>query len=1211
MKKLSGKIFTLQIVFALIFSFTAVYADISSIKGNLIINGDFETGTTENWSNYQGSLAVSESDTYDGNYSLSVTASELQYRGIPVTPGDTYILSAALKGKYKNGLYARILTDETKVKIGEVKITTAENWENRAFIAKMPDDADKLRIIFFSYNSSWKYGDFFVDDVYFGKLSLKGDIIGESIVSTGNTPKTYTYSAKITNQLGNNEGVSGDYAPDITWSLNNATSDITINSQTGELLVSENAASQNIEVCATVSSPLKNSGVNDIVIKKAVSIEKLPDANEVLIDKTVLTLYKGEIFQLNADVLPENAADKNIIWSSDNKEVADVDENGVVTAISSGQAKIRATAVSGVYGECVVTVPEDVDYVTDVIIDKNNLVMKVDDKDTLSATILPKNTSIKKVEWKSDNENVCKIDADGNIVAVGKGSAVITACAGAVFDICTVNVTGYPDYYFSESDFINLYPNPGFEEGNTDGYKEDIAKLEINSDKEYIKSGNYSGHFIGSDIKGTGYVQMRNIAVESDTVYFATVWMNRINGTTTRYAVDGGKGITGGMEGYLELKDNWKAYTFWYKTGSDETALNLIYATIGLSASAYIDDFMFTKFNLKNTISGADEITIPESGTVTEKYTAKVTNPADTQNGIEEEPKIRWYLKNDIEGIELDEQTGELTVSSNVSACDIELYCKSESYNTSVGKTLSGISKKVVSVVPIRAKADNLIISADLSENNCTLTAKYDYSHPKGLTESGSKLLWSISDKKEEGYLEYSKNISCALTKNDSDKYIKFSVIPVGTDNTDGKILESESIKISELFDKAPEISVCLLKADGKIGVNTKVTADVSWQKSFESTYECNWFYSDNIKASDKRSAEYIFKASDVEKNIYAIVYPYTEISGFRIYGEEKKTNVLTGPVKPEAKDVTVFGTIVPGMIVTGKYTYSNKNDVAEGNSSYSWTVGGSEAGTSASYTIKPTDAGKYIVFTVIPEGKDGTKGAPVSSAPYVISTGISGSISHTGGSSGGGFSGGSSSSGGFSGGGSSSSAVTPPPSVSTPQKTTFSDTQGHWAEKEITAMADSGIASGMGNNKFNPDESITRAQLIAFVIRGLKLEEVSYEGKAKDIQKGAWYDKIIGTAIKNKLIDDAENIRPDDSITREEMTKIIVNAYELNKKIDTESFTHNFEDNISPWAVMYVNKASKAGLINGMSEKKFGSKSNATRAQGLVVVKRLLDKIN
>lgn len=82
--------------------------------------------------------------------------------------------------------------------------------------------------------------------------------------------------------------------------------------------------------------------------------------SEVKINKTSLTLSEGASEQLTATVLPDNATDKSVTWSSSDSNVATVDNNGNVTALAEGSATILATSADGTKtGECAVTVTAD------------------------------------------------------------------------------------------------------------------------------------------------------------------------------------------------------------------------------------------------------------------------------------------------------------------------------------------------------------------------------------------------------------------------------------------------------------------------------------------------------------------------------------------------------------------------------------------------------------------------------------------------------------------------------------------------------------------------------------------------------------------------------------------------------------------------------------------------------------------------------------
>ena len=90
--------------------------------------------------------------------------------------------------------------------------------------------------------------------------------------------------------------------------------------------------------------------------------ETLPTP-DIQVEQIVLNVEEaevniGETLQLKATVLPEDASDKTIIWNSSNENIALVSEEGLVTAISAGEATITATC-GKVSTECEITVLED------------------------------------------------------------------------------------------------------------------------------------------------------------------------------------------------------------------------------------------------------------------------------------------------------------------------------------------------------------------------------------------------------------------------------------------------------------------------------------------------------------------------------------------------------------------------------------------------------------------------------------------------------------------------------------------------------------------------------------------------------------------------------------------------------------------------------------------------------------------------------------
>lgn len=157
----------------------------------------------------------------------------------------------------------------------------------------------------------------------------------------------------------------------------------------------------------------------------------------ISLDMPLLTLKKGDFALLTATVLPDDAMDKTVRWSSDNPAVASVDQNGKVTAVEVGMATITAS-VGDVSASCSVlciAVP-----VSAVVLDKTSLSLAKGSAETLTATVSPADATDKTVRWSSDNPSVASVDQHGLVTAVNTGEATITAAAGDISATCTVSV---------------------------------------------------------------------------------------------------------------------------------------------------------------------------------------------------------------------------------------------------------------------------------------------------------------------------------------------------------------------------------------------------------------------------------------------------------------------------------------------------------------------------------------------------------------------------------------------------------------------------------------------------------------------------------------------------------------------------------------------------------------------------------------------------
>ena len=160
----------------------------------------------------------------------------------------------------------------------------------------------------------------------------------------------------------------------------------------------------------------------------------------VKLSASSLALTEGDVARLTATVEPADATDKTVVWSSDSPEIAEVDQEGNVTAKSEGEAVI--TAVSGdVSGTCTVVVSKRIIPVTSVAVIPEYVELTEGDSKALMVRIQPSDATDKTVVWSSDAPEIVEVSDGGRITAMSEGTAVITATSGDVSGTCTVVVS--------------------------------------------------------------------------------------------------------------------------------------------------------------------------------------------------------------------------------------------------------------------------------------------------------------------------------------------------------------------------------------------------------------------------------------------------------------------------------------------------------------------------------------------------------------------------------------------------------------------------------------------------------------------------------------------------------------------------------------------------------------------------------------------------
>ncbi len=181
-----------------------------------------------------------------------------------------------------------------------------------------------------------------------------------------------------------------------------------------------------------------------------------------------------------------------------------------------------------------------------------------------------------------------------------------------------------------------------------------------------------------------------------------------------------------------------------------------------------------------------------------------------------------------------------------------------------------------------------------------------------------------------------------------------------------------------------------------------------------------------------------------------------------------------------------------------------------------------------------------------------------------------------------------------------------------------FRDVFPHnWFYEEVDLAAHKGYMNGMGDSIFAPRKMLQRGQLVTLLYR-YSGETVTEEELAAcsftDLKPDSYYMEAVCWASAKGIIDGYEDqsFRPHRDVTRQEMSKIFAQflSYRGKDLPEGEGTLEKFTDGneISRWAVPYVQSMVACGLLEGNEDGSFHPRHGATRAQAAAVLIRLAD---
>ena len=233
-------------------------------------------------------------------------------------------------------------------------------------------------------------------------------------------------STKLSLQYINEYYLEGNY-----WQLNSEFDkgeDIQVNvSRSSAAIMLVLDCSSSLQSDGDKFTEMKNH-VKAFIETLAAVMDEIHIVSSITLNNSSLTIREGSTAQLSATISPTNASSKSVKWTSSNTNIATVNYDGVVTAVSPGTCTITATAKdgSGKQASCTVTVAK---LVTSISLNKKTLYVNINATAQLTATVSPSDATNKSVTWTSSNTGVATVNSNGVVTGVSVGSCTITATA--------------------------------------------------------------------------------------------------------------------------------------------------------------------------------------------------------------------------------------------------------------------------------------------------------------------------------------------------------------------------------------------------------------------------------------------------------------------------------------------------------------------------------------------------------------------------------------------------------------------------------------------------------------------------------------------------------------------------------------------------------------------------------------------------------------
>ncbi len=534
-------------------------------------------------------------------------------------------------------------------------------------------------------------------------------------------------------------------------------------------------------------------------------------------------LIPNESFQLKYTITPDNVEDDNISFTSEDTEIAEVDEKGLIKAKKNGKTTINISSSEGIKTSCEVEVYTELKKL-ELNVNQVKLATNGKKEYQLQANFIPadanKNTNI---TWSSLDENIATVDNDGKIKAVGNGTTTIKATnENGIETTCEVSVYTVPEKIEMSEKIAILEGSKGnlkldIQPENANIYTEISYKIENENIISISEDGTIQGLHQGTtkicistanevtaECEVVVYKEITDFSLESDygildLSYKNTYSINafndqkeNINGLITWESQDENiatvnengeiQGISNGTTIIkAKLNENIeKDFTITVQTSPKEITIpdSTLYLTVGDEPKKINYEISPNTSNANTNLtwisSNNDIAKVNEQGEVQAISEGRATLTVRSENGIEKTCKViiageyTTISFNKKQILLPEKSTGELVLTFNIDINDInldELNIQSDNEEIIKYNHYEKIEEKQIKIFLETVNAGRANIIANMGEQHITCDViVYSQSNTIGIYKNEEKLINRFE--MDINYDEKIFNLKCKTEEN-------------------------------------------------------------------------------------------------------------------------------------------------------------------------------------------------------------------------------------------------------------------------------------------------------------------------------------------------------------------------------------------------------------------------------------------------------------